>query len=276
MRVDRSCAIATAACAVLAAASAHASEALRAGGTGAALGTMQRLAAGYQTAAGVEIRLLPSLGSSGGIKAVAEGAIDLGLSGRDLRPEERSRGLVALPFARTLLVFAAGPRAGVASMTHGEAARIYRGETVAWPSGERVRVVLRPRADVDTALVRAISAEMAAAVDAALDRPGMLMAVTNQECDEMLVRIPGAFGPSSLAEILTLERAPAALAWNGVTPTVEHLIDGSYPLVKDLFLVVRAPAAAPVRRFAAFLASPEARRILQESGNLPLPLPALE
>jgi len=36
-----------------------------------------------------------------------------------------------------------------------------------------------------------------------------------------------------------------------------------------------AAPAPPVRRFRRFLASPEARKILEETGNEPLPLPPL-
>jgi ABC-type phosphate transport system substrate-binding protein len=61
-----------------------------------------------------------------------------------------------------------------------------------------------------------------------------------------------------------------------VAPTLENLASGAYPLRKTLYLVIKAPASAPVRRFVAFLASREARRILEQTGNAPLSLPPLE
>jgi phosphate transport system substrate-binding protein len=207
---------------------------------------------------------------------VAEGALDVGLSGRPLKPEERSLPIVAMPYARTPFVFAVGPRTGVAGITAGEIARIYRGELQSWPNGERVRLVLRPRADVDTVITRGISADVSAAVDVALARDGMLMAATNQECDEILARTPGSVGPSSLTQIVTEDKPLTPLTWNGVAPTVPNLASGAYPLAKTLFLVVRASPAPAVRRFVAFLGSPEARTILEATGNLAVPLPALE
>ena len=52
---------------------------LRIGGTGAALGVMSRLAAAFaEQEPGVAVEVLPSLGSSGGIRALGEGAIDIG------------------------------------------------------------------------------------------------------------------------------------------------------------------------------------------------------
>jgi len=46
--------------------------------------------------------------------------------------------------------------------------------------------------------------------------------------------------------------------------------------VKTLAAVVRAPPSPSVRRFLDFLGSPEARGILERTGNLPLPIRSLE
>jgi len=265
---------ASAACAVAACEvpAARADSVLRATGTGTALGAMRRISAAFEKAnPGHRLQLLPSLGSSGALKAVADGAIDVALSARSPGPDER--GIQAMPYARTPFVFAAGPRAGVTGITADEAARIYRGELPRWPNGERVRLVLRPRSDVDSTIVAAISPEMAAALEVALAREGMLTAATNQDCHRVLVRTPGSIGPSSLTQILTEDPALTPLAWNGVAPTLENLASGRYPLQKTLFLVVRSPPSPEVQRFLAFLASPAAARILEETGNLAVPLP---
>lgn len=251
-----------------------AQEVLRVGGTGSALGTMRRLSGAFESKnPGHRLAVLPSVGSTGAISAVANGALDVGLSARPIEPEERALGLTALPYARTPLLFAAGPRAGVREITTGELVRIYRGELKTWPNGERVRLVMRPRTDVDSALLRAISPEMAAAVDVAFTREGLLVAITNQECDEILARTPGAIGPSSLAEITIDEPSLVPLTLNGVAPTLPNLASGAYPLAKTLFAVSRASPSPPVRQFLEFLASPEARQILEQTGNLPLSPP---
>jgi phosphate transport system substrate-binding protein len=256
---------------------ARADEPLRASGTGSALGAMRRLAEAFARASpGDVLGVLPSLGSSGAIKAVAHGALDLGFLGRDLEPQEKALGLVALPYARTPFVFVAGPRSGVSGITDADAVRIYRGEVATWPGGERVRLILRPKMDADNILLRAISPAMAAAVDASFSHEGMLMAATNQECDEMAARTPGALAPSSLTQILAEREKLEPLAWNGVAPTLANLASGAYPLEKRLQIVVRASPRPAVRRFLAFLGSPRARKILEDTGNLPLALPPLE
>jgi phosphate transport system substrate-binding protein len=248
-------------------------DAIRISGTGTALGTLRLLASAYEKAhPGQVVHLLPSVGSAGAIKAVAEGALDVGVAGRDLLPGERGRGLVALVFARTAFVFAAGPRAAVDDLTPALLARIYRGESTDWPDGGRIRLVLRPRNDADTLFIRTLSPELDAAVELSLARDGMVLATTNQDCNETLSRTPGSIGPSSLTQLLTEPVGLRALSWNGVMPTLQNLSSGAYPLEKPLLLVVRAPPSGAVRSFLAFLGTPEAKRILEQTGNLPVAL----
>jgi phosphate transport system substrate-binding protein len=129
---------------------------------------------------------------------------------------------------------------------------------------------MRPRTDVDTALVRAISPQVSAAVDAAYARRGLLLAVTNQECDEILARTPGAIGPTSLTQISTEEKRLVPLAWNGVEPSVANLASGAYPLSKTLLAVTRVPPSPAARRVLEFLASPQAATILERTGSIAL------
>jgi phosphate transport system substrate-binding protein len=257
---------------VVAAPAAYGEEVVRASGTGTALGAMRRLGADFAAAnPGLRVEVLPSIGTSGSLHALAQGALDLALAGRPLEPAEAALGLEAVPYARTPFIFAVGPQVGVTGITASDLARIYRGELTTWPNGQRVRVVLRPRTDVDSAILRGISPEIAAAIELAQKREGLLVGVTNQDCDEIVARTPGAIGPTSLTQILTETSPPTALAWNGAAPTVRNLASGGYPLAKTLFAVHRASPSPAVRRFLEFLASPQARRILEETGNAPPP-----
>jgi phosphate transport system substrate-binding protein len=251
-------------------------ETLRVSGTGTALGPLRQVARAFEQAhPGQSVKILPSVGSAGAIQAVAEGAIEAGFTGRPLREGERREELLVLELARTPFLFAVGPRVPISSITAVELARIYRGELTAWPNGERVRLVLRPRADVDTLLVRAISPELDAAVQAAQGREGLLLAATNQDCDQALARTPGAIGPSTLAQLKTEKGLPRPIAWNGVAPTLANLENRTYPLQKPIFLVIRANPAPAVRRFVEFLGTAEARRILERTGTLAVPLARL-
>ncbi len=255
----------------LAAPGASALEPVRVGGTGSAVAAMARLGdAATAQDARIRVRVLPSMGSTGAIQAVTDGALDLGMSGRPLRDGEQTLGLASREVARTPFLFAVGPRVGVPGLTTEELVAIYQGERLTWPDGQRIRPVLRPRSDADTDLLRSISPAVAGAVDAASGRPGMLVAVTNTECNEMLARSPGSIGPTTLLQIRSESHPLRPLHWNGVQPTVENLASGRYPLVKSIHLVFRAPASDGVRHFLAFLGSPRGQTLLRELGALPL------
>ena len=247
---------------------------IRVSGTGTALGPLARLAQAFEAAnPDIRLRILPSVGSAGAVRAVAAGALDLGFSGRALHPAERDLGVVAEEVARTPFLLATGPRAGASAMTAGELARILRGETRTWPGGERIRLVLRPASDADTLFIRALSPELAAAVDRAHERPGMLMAATNQDCDALLARTPGSLGPSTLAQLLTDAPGLTPLAWEGGAPTLANLAAGRYPLAKPIVAVRPAAPSPATSRFLAFLRSPEGGRILEAAGCLPVAAP---
>lgn len=260
---------------LLVAPAARAAEVVRISGTGSALGPLTRLARAFEAVEpGVQVRLLPSVGSSGAVKAVAAGALDLGISGRPLRPDEAALGITAVELARTPFLLAAGPRAGATGLTAAELARIYRGEATTWPGGERIRPVLRPPSDADTLYLRSLSPELAEAIDAALARPGMLVAATNQECDALVARTPGALGPSTLAQITTDGAGLAPLAWEGVAPTLANLAAGRYPLSKPIIALLPSRPAPAVLRLLAFIRSPAGRRLLEASGCAPTAAPA--
>ncbi len=138
---------------------------IRIGGTGGALGTMQQLAKAFKkTHPDVNIVLFPSLGSSGGISAVQEGALDIAISSRPLDDAEHNRGLVAIEYAKTPFVFVISSKSSITGLTTRQAVEIYEGGMQSWPDGSPIRLVMRPERDSDTALLKSMSDAMKNAV----------------------------------------------------------------------------------------------------------------
>jgi len=250
---------------------AAAAEIVRVGGTGSAVAAMERVGDALHAAApDTGLRVLPSLGSTGAVQAVSDGAIDVAVVGRPLTAAERTHGVRERELARTPFVYAVGPGTRATDLTAEQLAAIYRGTRTTWPDGQRIRPVMRPASDADSELVLAISPEVAAAAAAARDRPGMLLAVTNTECNQILERTPGAVGPSSLLQIRAEGSPLRALSWNGVEPTLANLESGRYPLQKTIWIVFRAHPSDGVRRLLSFLSSPRGRELLRSLGALPV------
>ena len=256
------------ACAVLPA-TARAETVVTIGGTGCALGTMKQLAEAYQKShPGIRIKIMPSLGSSAGVKAVLGGGIDLALASRPLTGTERQQGAREVEYARTPFMFITNAKVRKKDVTVRELEGIYNNPAATWPDGSRIRLILRPEKDIDTTQLRGLSPAMDRAVTAAHARHGMIMAITDQESTDAVARTPGALGAATLTEIISEKRPVNVLSFNGVQPTVKNIAGRTYPLVKSLYLVTtpRSPAAA--QGFAAFVRTPAARTILTRTGNL--------
>jgi phosphate transport system substrate-binding protein len=245
-----------------------AGEEFRIGGSGAALGTIQLLAAEF-TAANPDIRIttVPSLGSNGSIKAVIAGAIGLSVTSRAMNESERKLGAVEQEYARTPFVLAVSSKSRVTAISSGELADIYAGKMATWADGSLVRIVLRPASDIDTEMLGNISPAIRQGLVAAEGRPGIRYSVNDQDAANDLEKIPGAIGPSSLALIVSEKRALRALQLDGREPTPANAASGAYPYYKRLFLVTGAKRPAAVERFVAFVQSPAGRKILASNGQ---------
>lgn len=249
--------------------SAIAEEVLKMGGVGSVLGSMKLVAEAFEKSnPGIKVQILPSLGSTGGIKAVSNGAIDIGLSGRHLKEDERRQGSVEIEYAKSPLVFVTNKNNKVSGLSIRELVEIYEGKRQNWPDGTRIRLVLRPASDVDTSIIENISPEMSKAVKNALSRPGMIVAITNQESDAVVEKTPGSLGASTLTQVISEKRSLKMLSFNGVAPSVNNLTQGSYPLFKPFFIVTKPNPSASVQKFIDFVRSREGRKILEQTGNV--------
>lgn len=254
------------ACAVLLAAPAARAETVRLGGTGSGLVLMQRMAAAFrQIDPGFELQVVPNLGSTGGLKALGLGGIQIAVISRELKPDEIPARWTATRLGRTPFVLAT-PRADVSGLSLAQIADIYSGRQARWPDGQAIRLVLRPASDGDTSLLAAFSPAVKEALDAAMSRDGMVSALTDQESLDAIERLPGALGTTSLALLRAAPRKVRALPIDGVAPTPGNVASGRYPYSKPLILVASGDAAPAVRRFIEFTRSPAGTSILADFG----------
>ena len=241
-------------------------ETLRLGGSGSTTTVAKMLADAYTKKYPQDsVTVSPALGTPGGIKALNAKAVDIALASRLLNDAERASGLSEVEFARTPLVMAVAAANPLNDIGFAHLARLY-GANAIWPDGTRVRLVLRPRDDADSKIVSGFSAGMAKAMEAALARPGALVAATDEDAISAIQRLPGALGPTTLAQILIDKRPLKALALEGKPPTVDAARAGNYAYYKRHFLVINAAATPAAKRFIEFVQSAEAALLLEAHG----------
>jgi phosphate transport system substrate-binding protein len=233
------------------------------------MGTMRELAKAFSMEhPHIRVSVVPNLGSSGGIKAVASGVLDIGLSSRPLKESAARRGLKATEYARTPFVFATSYAGASAGLALRKLADIYACRLGTWPDGSQIRVVLRPMGDSDTDTIQEMSPEMAEAVKEAHSRRGMITAVTDQDSADLIEKVHGGIGTSTLALMVSEKRPIRALSIDGVRPSVEALAGGQYPYYKSFYIVTGAEMTPAARAFFDFVLSEEGTAVLARTGNL--------
>ncbi len=241
---------------------------LRIGGSGTDLATIRQLADIFSaTQNNLAIEIPPSLGSSGGVKALQAGKLDIAITSRPLKPKEQTPSIRAFKYAQTPLVFAAARKNPTDGITSTQLKDIYSGKSPYWPDGTVARPILRPKSDSDTLLVEKHLPWMIEPLQQAYQRRGVPIATTDQNSADKIASVPGAIGTSTLSLIIAEQRPLKSLKLNGITPSIESITNGHYSLVKDLYIVISKDSNEVVTKFIKFLTSKEGKNILERTGH---------
>ncbi len=244
-------------------------ELLRTGGTGAALETLRRLGAEFtRIEPGTRFEIVEGLGSSGGIKALSAGALEFSISGRPLGPTD-DPALKASVIARTPFgLVSSHPNPG--NVRSVDVAELFGSATSVWPDGTPVRVVLRPKADIDSQLLNNYFPDLAGVMDNVRRRIELPVAATDQDNAAVAEKLAGSLTAMSLAQVQSEGLSLRFLSIDGVVPTLENFESSKYRFGKDIYMVIPSRTAPALDRFTAFLRSPAAQAILRASGSVPV------
>lgn len=248
---------------------APAGETVRINGTGTGLEMMKPLIKAYaKSYPGVSFDMGKPLGSSGAIKALIAGALDIAVSSKLLKPEEAAQGVKLSLFGKTPLAIVTGRNVPIRNISTEELEAIYSGRTRKWPNNEKIRVILRPLEDIDTKILRGLSPGMNEAVTQAQSGRGMITEVTDLESNQTVANTIGSIGTSGLAGIMVEKTSLKILSLNGVRPTIESLADGRYPLAKEIHFVTPSHPSESAQKFLDFIYSDQGRAIVENVGVL--------
>jgi phosphate transport system substrate-binding protein len=257
---------------VLASSAACADDAsvVRIGGTGMALAAMQQAGTALSAVEPtIRVTVLPSLGTPGGLKALAEDAIDVAVTGRPLKADEKARGATAAGCVTTPLIFVTShPSPNAVAKT--DIPGFYRDVQATWHDGRPLKVILRSRAGSENDYLKSAIAGMDAALDAAYARPDIPVATTDQENADGASRIAGSFAIMTMLQLYGEKLNLRPVALDGVMPSAAALADKTYPLSATVCVVlppIPKPAAAS---FVAYLKSDAGQALLTSLGATPL------
>jgi phosphate transport system substrate-binding protein len=249
---------------------------LLAGGTGTALPAVRALAFGYRDVdSSFSLQVAASIGSTGAVMAVRDGAIGVGLISRPLKGSE-SEGLCVIPFASDLVVVATSPDVKVSALTSSELLKIFQGELTVWPGSEpplHIHVLQREAGDSGSAVLASKIPGLGESLQQALEQGRWRVLFHDAEMQQALLQSKGAIGFFDLGAIRSQNLALRALPLDGAAPTLESLEKGLYPYAKTLAFVVKAKTPRPpsLEAFLAYAASPKGRTTLRSAGYPPPP-----
>ena len=241
-------------------------ETITLGGVGSMTPIVKLLGSEYaKKNSGIEVYVIdPPMGSSGGLRALAAGKIDIALSARTSKADEAGQ---AKPWLQTPLVLATSSKSK--GLTRAQVAEIYGGRKTTWDDNKPIRLILRGEQETETKVLRSLSPEVDAAVADALKRTGLPIAENDLDAVEALTRISGSLGTTNLGLVKVSGARLTVLALDGVQPSIKTVEDGSYRLIRQFYLVTTNPSPSAAA-FVAWLNSPAALSLARQQEYLPL------
>lgn len=211
-------------------------------------------------------------GSSTGVKAILTGTADIGMSSRDVTPQEmaeaKSKGVEMNPIvvARDGIAVIVNGNNPVGKLTVEQVGAIFTGKIGNW-----VAVGGRP-GDISAYTRNTASGTYKSFQKLAMDKQDygertQKMAGNEQIASEVANNANG-IGYVGLAYIDT--PGVKVVAVNGVMPTIETVNGGDYPLARPMFYLVDGEPTGLTGKFVDFTLGPKGRKIVEDVEFVPL------
>ena len=208
-------------------------------------------------------------GSGTGINSALEGTCDVGLASRDLKEEETSQGLTATVFALDGIAIIVNSENPVADLTLDQIAKLATGEISNWSEvvdGYDAPVVLIGReagSGTRDGFESITGTEDACVYTQELTSTGAVI--------QAVAGNPNAFGYASLSAVEGQDGVKA-ISVNGVAPSEETVLDGSYQVQRNFNFVYMADAelSDAAQAFMEYAVSADAADLVAGAGAVPV------
>ena len=213
----------------------------------------------------------PTIGTAGALRDVAAGTASIGRVGRRLSSAELSNGLTFHPLARDAVAFVAGANVSVRNISRTQAVELYTGKISNWRelggTPGPVRAIGREPSDASRQAIAQVIVEFR---QLPFHEDVKVVHLDPQMID-LLDRYPTSLGFMNLSALAAAKTRLIPLELDSVAPSADNVHTGRYPVVLEFGLVYKERALTEAgRAFLRFVDSPDGRRILRESGTVPL------
>lgn len=204
-------------------------------------------------------------GSGTGIQAVIDGRCDIGLSSRDLKEDEKNKGLIETVLAYDGIAVIVNSDNPVSDMSVETIYKIYTGEITNWKEiggqdGEIVLIGREAGSGTRDGFESVTKTENACKYRQELTSTGDVVTTVAGN--------PNAIGYASLASVSDNVKAVSV---NGVTPTEDTVKDGSYVIQRPFTLITKGDKklSETAQKFFDYATSDKAAEIILKAGVVP-------
>lgn len=213
-----------------------------------------------------KIRISVAGGGSGiGIQKVGEGLVDIGNAGRALSQEEIDKfGLKSFPFAIDGVAPIVHPTNRVSSLSSDQIRAIFEGEIINWKQvgGKDASINVYGREEA--------SGTHSVFWKKLLDKGDItLKANIVQSNGAMKVAVSKDANSIGYMSIGHIDDSVKPVETDGVVPSQETAIDGSYPVVRFLYMNTKGEPDPLVKAYIEYIYSDEGKDIIRDAGYTP-------
>ena len=206
-------------------------------------------------------------GSSTGVEAAGTGSADIGMASRELKDSEKSEypDIMTKPIAKDGIAVIVHPDNNVSALTMDQLKQIYLGEITNWQdvggADEAIVVVGRDSASGTRGTFDDL------VIDGENPTTDMQQKQSNGDVFNTIKTTPQAIGYVGLGY---LNDEVQGVSMDGVERSVSIVVDGSYPISRNLIFVFDGEPDGFAKEFLDYVLGPEGQAIVEEEGFVPL------
>lgn len=213
-----------------------------------------------------QVRITVAGGGSGvGVQKVGEGIVQIGNTGRALKPAEVEKyGLVSFPFAIDGVAVAVNPANKVEGLTKAQIKDIFSGKIANWKEvgGADAPISLYVREDGsgtrETFEERALDKGASAAGANVVNSNGAMKTAIGQD--------PNAIGYVGIGH---LDKSIKGVSVDGMAPSQENAASGQYTVTRLLYMNTKGEPQGITKGFVDYIFTPAGQEIVSKAGYIP-------
>ncbi|MDD5642429.1 MAG: phosphate ABC transporter substrate-binding protein [Syntrophales bacterium] len=214
-----------------------------------------------------QIRITVAGGGSGvGVQKVGAGLVDIGNTGRALKPGEVSKyGLKTFPFAIDGVAVAVNPKNPVGALTAQQVRDIFAGKIKNWQQvgGKNAPIHLFTRDEASGTRETFWKK---------LLKKGPIDAKANVVASNGAMKLALAQDPQGIGYlgIGFVDQKVTGIKLDGVEPTQKNAQSGAYPVTRKLYMNTKGEPNPLVKAFIIYIQGPAGAKSIQKHGFIPL------